>query len=57
VIALNFSDDTAKDQSITVGHANGTAKVLGEDRSVALKDGALSDNFGPYEVRIYELAK
>jgi hypothetical protein len=57
VVALNFSDDTAKDQPITIGHANASAKVLGEDRSIALKDGAFSESFGPYEVRVYELAK
>ncbi len=31
------------------------AVVLGEDRSVPLKDGAFSDEFGPYGVHLYRL--
>ena len=57
VIALNFSDDTARDQVITIGGAAGTAKVLWEDRSVEMKEGKLTETFAPYEVRVYELAK
>jgi hypothetical protein len=57
VIALNFSDDTAKGQVISIGGASGPAKMLWEDRSVELKEGMLTESFGPYEVRVYELAK
>jgi hypothetical protein len=35
--------------------SNATAIVLGEDRTVAIGDGKLSDAFGSYGVHIYKV--
>ncbi len=34
---------------------NATATVLGEDRSVAVKDGVFPDTFGPWDVHLYKV--
>jgi hypothetical protein len=34
---------------------NATAIVLGEDRTITISDGRLSDSFGGYGVHIYEI--
>jgi hypothetical protein len=56
VIALNFSNDKAWGQSIRVGGASGRAKVTWESRETELVGGTITDNFEPYEVRLYEIA-
>lgn len=35
--------------------ARGAAEVLGENRTIPLKDGAFEDNFKPYEVHLYHI--
>jgi hypothetical protein len=57
VIVLNFSDDNANGKRVEVGGIGAVkASVVGEDRDVAISGGAFTDNFGPYGVRIYQLA-
>jgi hypothetical protein len=58
VIALNFSDEVAKARTIKV--TNGSrAAVMWEERTLTVADGAITDDFGPYEVHVYlmDLAK
>jgi hypothetical protein len=57
VIVLNFSDDTAKDVAIAVTGVAGPAKVLWEERAVAMNEGVIVETFGPYDVRVYEVGK
>ena len=55
VIALNFSDDVAKSRSIKVGSKGTLAKSLWEKRTTEIKGGEITDDYGPYEARIYEI--
>ena len=58
VIALNFADEAAPRRRISLGGAGvGTScEVVGESREVAVVGGAIVEDFGPYEVRVYEVA-
>jgi hypothetical protein len=35
--------------------AKGAAEVLGESRSIPLKDGKFDDDFKPYDVHLYRI--
>lgn len=41
--------------SFLVPGARGTAEVLGENRSIPVKDGRFGDDFKPYEVHLYRI--
>jgi hypothetical protein len=60
VIALNFSDAAVKGMQVQVsgpGLATAkTARATWASRDVALHGGLLTDDFGPYEVKVYEIA-
>ena len=56
-IVLNLSDSVRNGESIAltgVGSA-ATASVQGENRSVSISGGTITDDFGPYEVHIYRV--
>jgi hypothetical protein len=55
VIALNFSDDTVGGRRIEVGGTTGRAKLAWESREVELVGGAITDSFGPYDVKVYDI--
>jgi hypothetical protein len=55
LIALNFSDDIAKDQNIHLGADVAGVKSLWETGSPDLHNQAITDRFQPYQVRIYEI--
>ena len=57
VIALNFSDHAAGGRRIEIhgGGTPGRAKVEWESREIELTGGAITDDFAPYEVRIYDI--
>jgi hypothetical protein len=57
VIALNFSDDTAKARPIKVGDVAARAAVSWEERGVAVAAGTITDDFGPYEVHVYVIER
>jgi len=40
---------------VAVKGAKGTAEVIGENRTIPLKDGAFEDEFKPYEVHLYRI--
>jgi len=57
VIALNFSDVGVSGRGITVSGVGATpARVYGEERPIDMAGGKFTDDFGPYGVRIYEIA-
>ncbi len=41
--------------SFTVKSAKGTAEVIGENRTIPLKNGKFEDDFKPYEVHLYRI--
>ena len=47
--------DQASKATFTVKGARGTAEVLGENRSLPVKDGKIEDEFKPYEVHLYRI--
>jgi hypothetical protein len=49
------SRDRGTKASFTVKGAKGTAEVLGESRTVPMKDGKFDDDFKPYEVHLYKI--
>ena len=56
-IVLNMSDEVRPGETIKVegvGSAT-TAEVYDEDRSVAIVEGTITDDFGPYAVHIYHV--
>jgi hypothetical protein len=53
VIALNFIDAPTRGATITIKDATGVAKVVGDDRTLELKNGSITDNFLPFGVHIY----
>jgi hypothetical protein len=58
VIALNFSDKPVERRRIEIhggGAAAGRARVAGESREVEVVGGAITDDFGAYEVKIYDI--
>jgi len=58
VIVLNFSDAPVAKARVEVGGVGGGANrahVTWESREIPLAGGALTDDFGPYEVRVYEI--
>jgi hypothetical protein len=58
VIALNFSDAPVAKARVEVGGVGGgaiRARVPWESREIPLTGGALTDDFGPYEVKAYEI--
>jgi hypothetical protein len=58
VIALNFSDKPVERRRIEIhggGAAAGRARVAGESREVEVAGGAITDDFGAYEVKIYDI--
>jgi hypothetical protein len=55
IIALNFSDDLARAQIIHLGVQPTQAKSLWETQSPDLKNQEITDDFQPYQVRIYQL--
>jgi len=56
LIALNFSDDFVKGQHIKLGVEMGSVKSLWETRMPEVKSGEITDDFGPYEVRVYDVS-
>jgi hypothetical protein len=58
VIALNFSDAPVAKAQVDVGGLKQDAiraRVTWESREIPLAGGALTDDFGPYEVKAYEI--
>jgi hypothetical protein len=58
VIALNFSDAPVVQKRIElggVGAAATAARVTWESREIAVRGGVLTDDFGPYEAKSYEI--
>jgi hypothetical protein len=47
--------EQASKASFAVKGAKGTAEVLGENRSIPLKDGKFEDEFKPYDVHLYRI--
>jgi hypothetical protein len=56
LIALNFSDDQAKAQPIKTSLDATLAVSSWDKRTIDLPRGAITDDFAPYEVRLYEIA-
>ena len=54
VFSVAMRDKAAK-ASFAVKGAAGTAEVLGEGRSIPVKDGKFDDDFKPYEVHLYRI--
>src|SRR5262245_34150548 len=54
VFSVAMRDQAAK-ATITVKGGRGTAEVLGENRSVPVKDGKIEDEFKPYDVHLYRI--
>jgi hypothetical protein len=54
VFSVAMRDQPAK-AVFNVKGARGTAEVLGENRSIPLKDGTFEDEFKPYEVHLYRI--
>jgi hypothetical protein len=55
VFAVNMEKRPAKATLVLPGKSGTQATVLGEDRVVALRHGALEDDFAPYGVRLYRV--
>lgn len=55
IIALNFSDDIAKAQAIHLGVHPTQVKSLWETQSPDVKNQEITDDFQPYQVRIYQI--
>jgi hypothetical protein len=56
VIVLNFSDDAVKGRGITItGTGALSARVFGEERQIELVGRKITDDFGPYGVRVYKM--
>ena len=55
IIALNFSDDIAKGQTIHLGVQPTHVKSLWEAHSPDVKNQEITDDFQPYQVRIYQI--
>ena len=47
--------DQAAKASFAVKGAKGSVEVLGENRTIPLKDGKFEDEFKPYEVHLYRV--
>jgi len=57
VLALNFSDGAIPAQPIKLTGVGGSgAKAVWDGRTTEIKSGTITDNFGPYEVKVYEFA-
>ncbi|RPH39363.1 MAG: hypothetical protein EHM91_12485 [Planctomycetota bacterium] len=54
VFAVAMREQAAK-ATFTVKGARGTAEVLGENRSIPVKDGTFEDDFKPYDVHLYRI--
>ncbi|MBI3854862.1 MAG: hypothetical protein HY293_04145 [Planctomycetes bacterium] len=54
VFSAAMRDKTAK-ASFVVKGVRGAAEVLGENRTIPLKDGKFDDDFKPYEVHLYRI--
>jgi hypothetical protein len=54
VFSVAMRDQPAK-AVFNVKGASGTAEVLGEQRSIPVKDGKFEDEFKPYEVHLYRI--
>ena len=54
-VAMNYGHTVGRFTVEGIGDA--TAEVLGEDRQVAVKDGAFQDAFGGYDVHLYRIVK
>jgi hypothetical protein len=54
VFSVAMRDQAAK-AGFNVKGARGTAEVLGENRSIPVKDGKFEDEFKPYEVHLYRI--
>jgi hypothetical protein len=57
VIVLNFSEGAVEGRRVEVRGvaAGGRARVVGESREVGDGGGVITDDFGPYAVRIYDV--
>lgn len=55
LIALNFSDDVAKSQTVHLGIQPSAITSLWETHSPDLKNQEITDDFQPYQVHLYEV--
>jgi hypothetical protein len=56
VIALNFSDNATSGSVIRLGNsAAATVQSLWDQRTIPLKGGAITDDFEPYEAKVFRL--
>jgi hypothetical protein len=57
VLAVNMFRKPEKPTITIKGLGDGTAEVLFENRTVAVKGGQLTDDFAPYAVRRYKIGQ
>ncbi len=55
LFAVALRDKAAKASVVLKGVATATAEVLGENRTIPVRDGKFQDDFKPYEVHLYRI--